>query len=237
MFGNGHGPGDPRIRILALFLINWAHGVSQGLEIILVAAITVFTIALYWQAFVRYAPIVGFTIAALCLLSILAWITTNSLALTNVGLNLLRWTSLSVFSLTIFSSLNALEFIVALQWYKIPRRIALALGISLRFSPVVYEEAKRILLAYRVRSVHLQERGKIRWYVKLIEWFVPILFVSMVRQIENITITVIIQDIEGRLAQYKFQPLTLRDAMLFAIFIPIPLSVIVFRLVCDFVTN
>ncbi len=174
-------------------------------------------------------PIVLITGLLLSLLAALAWFTTKNISAYDLILNLLRWISMSVICLTIFSSLNALEFITALKWMKVPGRIAIALGVSLRFFPVVAHEASRIVTIQKLRFSRRQNLGTLAQLYKLVEAVVPGLFVSTLRQVENISLSILTQDIERRTQKHLFPPLIRFDYWLILLFVLIPIAIIAFH--------
>jgi energy-coupling factor transporter transmembrane protein EcfT len=220
--------GDPRIRLIGLILMSLAHGVATEMEVILLSGVTATGMMLFRDAVLRYLAIIVITALFLGLLGIFAWLTTQNMKIEDLLLNLLRWLSMAAISLTIFSSLNALEFIVALKWLRIPSRIALALGVSLRFFPVIVEQASRIITIQRLRIPQYTEKARLGRFGKLVESIVPSLFVSVLRQIENISLSILVQDIERRVLEYRFIPLGRYDYALLALFVLVPLLVIVY---------
>lgn len=219
---------DPRIRVVGLVLLTWAHATASNIAILLLTMITLVIIAWYRDAFWHSLPVILITTIFLCSMALLAWFTTASISLRDLLLGVVKWLSMSTVSLTIFSSLNAMELIVALIWLRVPLSISLALGVSLRFFPILAEQGSKLLMIYRLRS---SNRSMGRGYFKqlrcIILGLIPAMFISVLRQVENISLSVLTQDIERRVLEYRPTPLGIQDFSMILIINIIP-SLIVF---------
>lgn len=218
---------DPRVRVVGLVLLTWAHATANDIGILLLAAITLAVIAWYREAFLRYLPVILLTAIFLCALALLAWLTTAGISLRNLLFGVLKWLSMSAVSLTIFSSLNALELIVALRWLRVPLSIALALGVSLRFFPVLVEQGSRILMIQRLRtSSGSAKKGCFQRLHRILWGVIPAMFVSVLRQVENISLSILTQDIERRVLDYRLAPPSTQDLPMLLMLNVVPLLIL-----------
>jgi len=220
--------GDPRVRVTGLVLLTWGHATASDTGILLLATITLAVIAWYREAFLRYLPVIQITVVFLCALALLAWLTTANISFRNLLLGVLKWLSMSAVSLTIFSSLNALEIIVALRWLGVPLRIALALGVSLRFFPVLVAQGSKILMIQRLRTFSGSSRRG-RWQrLRGVLWgVIPAMLVAVLRQVENISLSILTQDIERRVLAYRLAPPSAQDLPTLLMLNVLPLLVVV----------
>jgi energy-coupling factor transporter transmembrane protein EcfT len=196
---------DPRLKILSLVLMSVSHSIAfktQSIALLLVT--TVFFIALNYKDIHQYVKILLLLVLTLIILSLLSWFFDKSVTTEYILMNFFRWLSVSTFSLAIFYSLNSLEIIVALRWFKIPIGLAVALGTGIRFLPVIIEDARRVYWIMINSNNVKNKKNFIEKGIIFISDFVQNLIVSFVRSIDDIIISITIQDLEQRINDFQF---------------------------------
>lgn len=82
----------------------------------------------------------------------------------------MRLFSATLLSMVIVMSTHPSDLILGLKRFGVPEKIGFMLTVSIRFLPVLAEEAKRILVAQRLRGLRIKGlRGSIRGFRFLIE--------------------------------------------------------------------
>ncbi len=208
---------DSRVRVLALVLLSIAHGAASSRVVPVLTLITVVTALLYKNSFMRGVMIIGVGAATLGIFTLVVWVITVNLTLSELLVGYLRWVSLMTLSVVLFLSLDTLEMVAGLVRFRVPVRVAMALGVGLRFLPVLYEEARRVLMIQRHRGV-APSWGAFRRYglLGILSRMSSPLLVSVLRRVDSLNLSIAIQQLEYRIERYQFPPWRFRDWMALA---------------------
>jgi len=195
-----------------LVILSVAHAVASLRMIPLLLLFTLVISLLHRPSLVRGAKIIAVTAIALGILALVVWFTSNNISLSELLLGYLRWISLAAVSIVLFLSINALEMITSLVYFRLPLGIAMAAGIGLRFLPVFFEEARRIRIMQRHRILSksrltLRSVGFINTLNRVISPFL----ISALRRVDLLVLSIAVQDLEQRILNYRFLTFKMRD--------------------------
>lgn len=226
---------DIRLRLINFLLLSVAYGVAS-LEIIPIVLLSAFIFALIFkQSFVRNFSIIMSGSVAILVIAGIAWLLSSEISIFELSMNYLRWISLIVIAVVFFGMINLFEFVSALRFFKVPARIAIAFGIGLRFLPVLVEESKRVVQIQRKNglkfSIATIRKGNLMNFLNKV--LSPIL-VSILRRADSISLSVVIQQIEFRIIDYRFKPVKISDwlSLVFCLII-LTLSILNFDIVLN----
>jgi energy-coupling factor transporter transmembrane protein EcfT len=217
---------DPRLKIFGLILVSISHSVAFTTQsVFLLMVTTVIFIALNLKDSKRYINLLTLLAFALILLSLLSWIFDRSISTEYLIINFFRWLSLIAFSSAVFYSLNSLEIIVALRWFKAPTGIAVALGTGIRFLPVIIEDAKRVYWVM-MQSNSMKNKAGLSKYLTAMLDFAQNLIVAVVRSIDDIIVSITVQDLEKRIDDFQFKNLNSLDWSMLCLFVSTTLYIL-----------
>jgi energy-coupling factor transporter transmembrane protein EcfT len=203
---------DTRIKILSVIILSVAFSLSKTLHIYGVIIITLLYAFLFRKYLVKSIQIVGYTLVFILAIGVMSWLFASDVSITDMLLNSVRWISLVLVTFLIFSSINLFELISSLAYLKLNTKIAIALGVGLRFLPLLVEEAKNIL---RIQRRDNTLKNKNIFY--RVNCFLSPFLISTIRRVDSITLSLTTQQIEERIKHYKFNRISLTDCVLIVI--------------------
>ncbi|HVN94789.1 MAG TPA: energy-coupling factor transporter transmembrane component T [Syntrophorhabdaceae bacterium] len=112
----------------------------------------------------------------------------------------MRLSSATVLSMVIVMSTHPSDMVLGLRKLGVPEKIAFMLMVSMRFLPVLIEEAKRIIIAQRLRG--LRCKG-ISGSFKSFRYLVVPLIIDSLRQARRISIAAEVRGFTGRRSASK----------------------------------
>ena len=74
------------------------------------------------------------------------------------GVAVAKWMAVGAICIAFFVETRPYDIVAGLRWLRLPKAFCLAIGMGLRFLPVIFEETRRITLAQRARGLG-RERG------------------------------------------------------------------------------
>ncbi len=74
------------------------------------------------------------------------------------GVAVARWMAVGGICIAFFVATRPYDIVAGLRWLRLPKTFCLAIGMGLRFLPVIFEETRRIIVAQRARGLG-RERG------------------------------------------------------------------------------
>lgn len=198
---------NSRSRISVLILLTIAHSVAGTRMLFVLAGVTFFLALFHFQSVRRGAWVIAITTAALLIWGFIIRIVGVSLPARDVFIGMLRILSLTVLTISLFLSLNALELVTGLTYFKVPFRIALALGIGFRFIPIILDEAKRTRLVRRQRGL-MFSRVTLRrvGLTGTLSRVIAPLVVALLRRVDSLIISIAVQQLPERVRLYRFPP-------------------------------
>ena len=203
---------DPRIRISILILLAVAHGVASLQIVPILAVNTAFLCMSLKKSFLKGRKIIIISLAALGVFVLISWALVSDLSPFELGMGYLRWVSLAALTVVLVLSLNALEIVTSLVFFRLPVQIALAIGVGIRFLPLLTEEAARVRTVQRRRGLTLS-RDSISKYgvVELLSRITAPFLVSVLRRIDSLVVSIEVQQLKHRALQHEFTPPVKRD--------------------------
>jgi energy-coupling factor transporter transmembrane protein EcfT len=205
---------DSRVRVLALVLLSIAHGIASSQFIPALFLLTVIIAWLYKDSFVRGITIIGISAAAIAIFAFVVWIITINVSLAEFLIGYFRWLSLITLSVVLFLSLDTLQLVVDLVRFKLPVKIAIALGVGLRFIPILFEETRRVLMIQRRRGISFSQQGFRRHhFINLLNRISSPILISVLRRVDSLTLSIGVQQLEYRIKQYQLPNWRIRDWM------------------------
>ncbi len=213
---------DTRLRVINFIVLSIAYSISSISYIPILFISTIIVSLAFRSDFIKNISIILFSSITILSIGIIAWLLSPDLVLLNIVLNFFRWISLIVISVIFFSSINLFELVSSLVFFKVPTKIAIALGVGFRFLPVVVDESKRVAKiqnqsGYKHTLSSIYKSGLLNFLSRVLS---PIL-VSILRRADSISISVTVQQIEKRIKDFNFKPISLIDwtSLIFCILI------------------
>ncbi len=205
---------DSRTRLVILVLLTTAHTSAKGVMVLILAGITILAIAVYWRSFLRGIHVIGLTMVAILFFVTVIWLIGVGLSSENLVIGFLRWVSLATLTVVLVLTMNALEVVTSLVYFRIPVRVALAFGIGLRFLPVILDEARRIRIVNRQYGVQFSHMAVRKFGIlDLLNRLTGPLLIAVLRRVDSLIISIGVQQLEQRIKNYKFQTLTTLDIL------------------------
>lgn len=193
---------DPRVRIAAIALYSWAHIAPSPVQLmILLAASTSIAIAYHAQV-AKYKLVLFSTALLLAVTGSAAAFLLGFGEVASIVKDTMRFFSLVLVTLALVVSMNSLELMQALVWFRLPTKLAVALGIAFRFVPVFAQSAARLWWLHRQR-LSASAKPATASAVSRILSIIPLLFVDVLRRLEGVLIAITIQDVEFRIRNYR----------------------------------
>lgn len=214
---------DPRIRLIILIVLTIVWAIPDAAVAYGIAVATIIISLLERDTVRQYKAVILISMLILAAFMLLAWLIASNLSITAVLREYMRWVSLVVLSVVLFASMNIIEIVSSLVWLKLPLRLALSLGIALRFLHVIYDEAQRIFTIQKTRGITLSYGAAKKYgFSGLLNRLVSPLLVSVIRRADSLSISITVQQIEKRISEYKYSPFTIYDIiMLFSLFLAV----------------
>ena len=206
---------DIRLRIINFLVLSIAYSIAP-LDLIPLIFVSALIFALIFRMSLRENILIVLTSSgAILIIAIIAWLISSRISVFEFSMNYLRWVSLIVISVIFFSLINLFEFVSALRFFKIPTRIAIAFGVGLRFLPVLIEESRKVVQIQQKNGLKfsitaIRQKGLFNLLNKLLS---P-LIVSILRRVDSISLSVVVQQIEFRIAHYRFKSINFKDWMI-----------------------
>lgn len=207
---------DPRVRVLLLLVLSVTHAVASVRMLPLLLFSTLVLSLIYRRHLARGARTIAITALALGIFVIIVWLFSSDTPFLNLFLDYLRWISLAVMSVTLFLSLNPLELITSLFYFRLPLGIAIAVGVGWRFLPVFFEEARRVRLYQRHReSLTFRQRIRVYGVVDTLSRVISPFMISVLRRVDLLLLSIAVQQLENRISAYRFSPYKVYDWLAF----------------------
>lgn len=220
---------DARVRILALVFLSISYGIAPLQIVPAIVFMTVILCLLYKNAFHRGAAIIVMSTVILGIFTLIVWIFTANLSLYELCVGYLRWISLISTSVILFLSMNVIDIVSSLVYFKLPVRIALSVGIGLRFLPIFYEESHRVITIQRRRGITFSRKSISQYgFLGLLNRLVSPLLVSVLRRVDSISLSIVVQQLENRIANYYFPGLRVQDWIALLLIVIFSITVIAF---------
>jgi len=131
------------------------------------------------------------------------------------GLAVAKWLAIAAICIAFFAATRPYEIVAGLRWLRLPRSLCLAIGMGLRFLPVIFDEVRRIVIAQRARGLG-RERGLRRIIHiprNLASLLIPLLVGVMVK-LENLWLAMRVRGVDvNRLGVEPGFPLTLPNVI------------------------
>jgi energy-coupling factor transporter transmembrane protein EcfT len=191
-----------------LAFLSIAHTSASSRLLMPLILFTLSICALHRRSLLRGAWIIAATAVALAAFALMVRLTGYSVPWTELGIGYLRVLSLSTVSVVLVLSMNSLQVITSLSFFRLPLGIALAAGVGLRFLPVFVEEARRIRIMQRHRiSITSKSVGLVGRLDQTISPFI----VSVLRRVDLLLLSIAVQQLEHRIKTYVTPRLRVRD--------------------------
>lgn len=203
---------DTRLKILTIIILSVALSVTTIIDIHVVITLTIIYSCFFRNQLLKSIPVVLSTIFFIGMIGIFTFLFSSGIDLNKIILGSIKWISLILVTFIIFTSMNLFELLAGLVFFKINSKIAIAFGVGLRFLPIVIDEGKRIVLIQKRKQI--SEGGKTTTTFSKI---LSPLIVSIIRRIDTITLSILTQQIETRIKQYRFDSISVRDWFIFAL--------------------
>lgn len=157
-----------------------------------------------------------YSLKSICLYLVLLFILSISINhfFTDTSLDQLLRNSLKLFtiitlSILLVSDLNIMELVAFLNKIKLPAKISIAIGVGFRYIGLLMEDIKRInfiqtMSRYGITIQSIKRNG----FLKTISIFSLPLFLTLLKRTENISLSILIQDIEQRSKKYSLKKTT-----------------------------
>lgn len=197
---------DARIAILSVLLLSVALGIANIRHLPGVLLIGGYIGIGYRKYFSQALWVVGGTVLFIFSVGLLSWLFASEISWANFILDSFRWIVLALSTFVLIVSMNLFECLAAMVYLKIPIRVAVALGVGVRFLPVITEEYKRISIVNR-RNRQIGRSSILTKMDRLLSPFI----VSVIRRIDSITLSIVTQQLENRIIQYEFSRLRTND--------------------------
>lgn len=203
---------DARIQLVMLIVLTVFCGIASQKAILGIVLATVIVSLLQKDSFARGIKIIVISMLILGLFMFFVWSINPNISLFTILNEYARWSSLIIISVVLFLSMNVMEIVSSLVWFKLPLRLALSVGIALRFLHVIYEESQRVFMIQRSRGITFSYRSIKKYgFLGLLDRLVSPLLVSILRRADSISLSIVVQQIEKRIAEYKFSSLKKQD--------------------------
>lgn len=155
---------------------------------------------------------------------------------TDTSLEQLLRNSLKLFtiislSILLVTNLNIMELVAFLNKIKLPAKVSIAIGVGFRYIELLMEDIKRInfiqtMSGYGITIQSVKRNG----FLKTISVFSLPLFLSLLKRTENISLSILIQDIEQRSKNYSFKRTTITEYIVITFILLLMLTILCIRL-------
>lgn len=197
---------DARIVILSMLLLSVILGMADSRHLPGVLLIGGYIGVMYRKYFTRALWLMGGTVLFVFSVGLLSWLFASEISWVDFILDSFRWVVLALSTFVLIVSMNLFECLAAMVYLKIPVKVAVALGVGVRFLPVIVEEYKRISMVNKRN----RQMGGTSIMVKMDRLLSPFI-VSVVRRIDSITLSIVTQQLEARIIRYEFSRLGMGD--------------------------
>lgn len=206
---------DARIRLILLIFLTIFYGISSQDMVPGIVLTTFFICYIQRDSFSKVLIVIVISSLILGIFMFIVWIITPSLVLSNLVLEYMRWVSLIITSVVLFSSMNVMDTVLSLAYFKIPIRIAISIGVSLRFIHIIYAESQRIFVMQRKRGITLSYKALGHYgFLGLLDRLISPLLISVVRLADSISLSIVVQQIEERITDYKLPSVKIKDLVI-----------------------
>jgi energy-coupling factor transporter transmembrane protein EcfT len=121
-------------------------------------------------------------------------------------------------SILLIQDINIMELVAFLSKIRIPTKIAIALGVGIRYFSLLTYDVKRINFVQSINGYGFNMRKiKKNGFIKTISIFLTPLFLNILKRTENISISVSIQNVENRAKGFQFKRTTIPEYMVLTI--------------------
>ena len=183
-----------------LLSLSIAHTTASSRMLLPLIFFTVIICILYRRSFSRGIRLIGITVIGLAAFALIIRLMGYSVSFVELGVGYLRLISLATLSVVLLLSMNSLQVITSLSYFRLPLGIALAVGVGLRFLPVFVEEARRIKVIRRHRTtINRKSAGVVERLDEAISPFI----VSVLRRVDLLVLSIAIQQLEERIKCFR----------------------------------
>lgn len=203
---------DPRVKLAMLPLLSVAHATNSHRIVLPLVLFTALICVLYRDSLRRGAWIVAFTAVALTMFALVVRLSGYSVPITELVTGYVRLLSLSTVSVVLVLSMNSMEVITSLSYFRVPIGIALAVGVGLRFLPVFAEEAKRVRIRQRrLRGMEIVGNGNSFGFMARLDQTISPFVVSVLRRVDLLLLSIAVQQLQSRIKAYAHSKLAFTD--------------------------
>lgn len=205
---------DPRTRLVLLVFLSAAHAAADGPLIAVLAAISIVLVFAYPAAFRRGWYVIALTAIFLAVIASIVAAFDRSTSVTLLVLDFLRWTSLATTTVVLALTLDVLEAVTALVFFRIPLKMAIAFGVGLRFLPVVIDEVQRVFMVQRELGLRFtREAVKSYGRMGILSRMVAPMLIAIIRRVDALVISTGVQMLERRIRSHQWHPFRPLDAL------------------------
>lgn len=203
---------DVRTRMLAFAAVSVYLGLDSIVATVVLWMATVGVVVLFWKEFLREWRVIALGMLWIGSVVVLAWVLGYSDKPTAVLVTISRWIAFIASSVVIFSSLNAYELVTGLVYFRLPTRLALAIGIGIRFIPIFVVDAVEVYRETRRRHIGFNSWAIGRYGVTGVtgRFFSPLLTAAL-RRMEAVWLSVVVHELETRVGKHMMTRLGTLD--------------------------
>lgn len=211
-----------RYKIILLFILN----IGVMLLPVSMFYINILLIVVFGFIFKREV-LCSLKIVILYLVFLFAFSVFVKCIFSDTSLDFLLFSSLKVFTIISLSillvfDLNIMELLAFLTKVGVPAKISLSIGVGFRYIGLLIEDIKRINFIQSMNGFGINIKSfRNNGFLKTVSVFSLPLFLSLLKRTENISLSILMQNIEQRSKKYNFRKTTIAEIVIVLISIMI----------------